>query len=468
MSRYDSDSASGPSHGPSRRGFLKLAGGAAAAAGLTTTLGSDLLAYAAARDERALPAPNSGRPISLTMWNPYGAADLPIYKRWIQSYQRAYPNVTIKLVTLPWAAHWAKLQAAVEAGSGPDIDLMHHDIYGQYYDAGLMVPYPESLFPLSQIKQEYDLRGQLASDGKMYLFPIGPTLGMIYYNTEIWRSAGLTAKDIPTTWDDLGRVAQHLTVRKNGAVKRYGFNLGAISTATGFLHDFVPDPYYQQGVYMFSADGRKALFGNAQMVKAIQTHQSFFTTYKAASYSGQDGVTQFGNGVNAMTWCYPWLPSYLTSSAPTIKAGAFPLPNYTGAATGPYGRGDVAARFGVMTSASPAKRETAFHFLHWLFMTGNRVTTALTYANFEGALPAYKPAQSRATTVGLDVINKVKDRAVFLGDFPQATQDALDKAIQEIELKGVSSTPALAPAVQTTNRALLFRPYLFTERETKL
>lgn len=466
MSHHDNPAES--AHSRSRRGFLTLAGGALAASGLAVALGDDLLAYAAGRDERTLPAPNRGQPITLTMWNPYGAADVPVYKSWIQGYKKAYPNVTIKLVTLPWAAHWSKLQAAVEAGTGPDIDLMHHDLYSQYYDAGLMVPYPDDLFPLSQLKQQYDLRGQLAADGKMYLFPIGDTLGMIYYNKGIWRSAGLAAGDIPATWDDLGRVAQHLTVRKNGAVKRYGFNLGAITTATGFLSAFVPDPYYQQGVYLFSADGRKALFDNAQMIKAIQTHQAYFTRYKVASYSGQDAVTQFGNGANAMTWCYPWLPSYLASSAPKIEVGAFPLPNFSGKSTGPYGRGDVAARFGVMTSASPAKRDAAFHFLHWLFMTGDRVKTALTYARLEGALPAYKPAQPHATTVGLDVITRVKDRAIFLGDFPQPSQDAIDKAIQEIELKGVKPATALAQAVATTNRALMFRQYLFTERETQI
>lgn len=458
------DNTPEPARPLSRRGFLARAGTAAASAGLLSLLGDDLLSFAATRDERALPAPNRGQPITLTMWNPYGAADAPIYTRWIKAYEHVYPNVTIKLVTLPWTAHWAKLQAAVEAGNGPDIDLMHHDLYSQYYDAGLMVPYPESLFPMKQMQHDYDLRGQLASDGKMYLFPIGPTMGMIYYNKGMWRAAGLTEKDIPKTWDDLGRVAEHLTIRKNDVVKRWGFNLAG--APNGWLHNFLPDPYYQQGVYMFSADGRKALFDNQQMANAIALYDSYTTRYKVSTYSGQDPSVEFTGLTNAMTWAYPWFPSYVAGAAPKLELGAYALPNYTGKATGPYGRGDVAARFGVMTSASPARRETAFHFLHWLFMTGDRVKTALTYANFEGALPAYKPAQPHAKTVGLDVIREVKDRAIYLGDFPQPAQDALDKAMEEVELKHVAPLTALAEAARVTDRALAFRQYLFTERAT--
>ena len=295
----------------------------------------------------------------------------------------------------------------------------------------------------------------------MYVFPAGTVLGGIYYNRAIWQSAGLSEseKDYPKTWDDLGRLAQHLTVRKNGTVQRWGMNQSTLFFAIAL------EMYYQQGVYAFSPDGRTSQMNNPQMIKAIQTHASFVTKYRAGSFTGTDFFTLLSQGKNAMTWAYPWVPAALKGGSSKVEVGAFGLPTFTGRTTPAEGFKQVDGFFTVMASASPAARDTAFHFLQWLFLTGDRTKTALALTDFDGALPAYKPAQALAKGVGLDVILQRKSRAVPVGDYPPAVSDPMDKAMQQIETAGVQPSVALAQAQHTVNHALALRQYRFTERD---
>ena len=86
------------------------------------------------------------------------------------------------------------------------------------------------------------------------------------------------------------------------------------------------------------------------------------------------------------------------------------------------------------------------------------------YAALDGGVPPYKPATSKATTVGHEVIAQAAPQAVYLGDFPPDVEAALIKALQQFELAGVQPSVGLAQAVRTANRALNLRRLIVTER----
>lgn len=444
---------------PSRRRFLRQAGIAAAAIGLAPALGGEAAARAAA-PIAPLPPPNGGKPITLTMWNPWPAPSPQVtsYTAWIDGYQKAYPNVTIKLYSFPFVTHWTKLIAAMQTGQGPDIDPMTVGYYSAFWDAGWLVPFPETLFPHAQMRKEYQLFDQaLAPDGNLYIMLQDYSVPILLYNKQVWREGGLSEKDLPTTWDDCLRLARHLTIRKNGTVQRYGFNVGA-----DWLW-FIEDLYYQLGGYIYSADLRQVIYNNDKMIQAIQTHQDMVSKYGVGSFTGAE-ATLLGQGKNAMMRAWAWMVGLAQQANPHVEIGAAPLPTYTGKPK-PYGTGVLAPDLAVLSSASPERREAAFHFLHWIFMTGNRVKNAIDFANIDGGVTPYLPAQSYQTGLVIPAIKARGGDAVYTQDLSNDVQDPLSRAIQQIELTHMSPKAALDQAVQTANHKISGRKLIVHERD---
>ena len=48
--------------------------------------------------------------------------------------------------------------------------------------------------------------------------------GLVYYNKQMWKDAGLTENDYPKTWADLAEIAKTLTIQiSTGQIQRAGF-----------------------------------------------------------------------------------------------------------------------------------------------------------------------------------------------------------------------------------------------------
>jgi multiple sugar transport system substrate-binding protein len=84
-----------------------------------------------------------GRPVSLTFWTQVDQEE--IYRKLIDDYTALHPNVRIDLVSSSYQDHFPKLQAALNAGIGPDLFHFHNAFHREL--VGFMEPYPEAVFP---------------------------------------------------------------------------------------------------------------------------------------------------------------------------------------------------------------------------------------------------------------------------------------------------------------------------------
>ncbi len=432
-----SDSLDTHTLGISRRNFLRRAGEAAAAA----TLGGGLLAACDTGSGQ------SGNGITLTLWNfdPAPQAVGVQYQKWINEYKKANPNVTFKVQGFA-SDHATKLAAAAKVGQGPDLDQFDPQSLYSYYKSGLVVPFPDSLFPLDSMKKDFPLLPlQLLPDGRMYMFPMDAATGIIVYDKKAWSAAGLTEKDIPQTWDDCARIGQALTVRANGVVKRYGFNMGS------YPGDWlVVDLYYQLGGFLYSEDGTRVTFNNEQMIQAIQTYTDFANKYKIASYQ-DDPAALLGQGRNAMFRGWGWGINAAVSANPQAEVGAFPLPTYTGKRDGVSGHGVLASMFAVMKSANAEHQRAAFEFLQWLFLKNNPVQHNLELATLDGGVPLYTPSVSQANAPAVNAMKVITNKAIYPGQYPDGIATPLQRAIQQIAQGNAKPATALATAEQSAN-----------------
>ena len=147
-------------------------------------------------------------------------------------------------------------------------------------------------------------------------------------NTDLWKAAGLTDADIPTSWAGLEKVAARLTKGKvTGLVIGNDINRGG-----AFMK--------QAGGWVVSANGKTMtadspanLAGLSEIKKMMTAGSMKFNT--DTSPATGDGGEAFGKGIGAMTIEGNWIKGSLSKDYPNIKAKFVELP------AGPAGKGTL-------------------------------------------------------------------------------------------------------------------------------
>ena len=136
--------------------------------------------------------------------------------KWFQDLVKGWNDshdVKVELIYVPNNAYMdgTKLQTAFAAGAGPDLFIISPGDFLRYYNGGVLL----DLTPLmEQAAQDDFYPNVIASrmvDGKIYGLPQEVEPMAMYYSLDAFNEAGLTDKDIPTTWEDLLYVAKKLT-----------------------------------------------------------------------------------------------------------------------------------------------------------------------------------------------------------------------------------------------------------------
>lgn len=131
-------------------------------------------------------------------------------------------DVDVEVEVIAYEDFYTKWAAAIESGNLPDLSYFGYQEMGQYYSQGILedmtdvyneindvTPFEESLAP-----------AVTSEDGVVYGIPGWASVQVLYYRTDMFEEAGLSA---PETWDDFRDAAIKLTDEKNGI---YGAGIG--------------------------------------------------------------------------------------------------------------------------------------------------------------------------------------------------------------------------------------------------
>ena len=160
------------------------------------------------------------------------ANDKQIRDAAIARFNKRYPNVKVNDQFTPiasWSDYLNKLVAQVASGKVPD--LIHIATEGAQLAVrkNLVIPLdeftksdPSAKDLLSDVDPAL-LKG-FTVDGKLYLVPVAWNNMMIYYNTKVFKDAGIARPSDDWTWDDFLSIAKRLTSGE-GPNKRFGFGI---------------------------------------------------------------------------------------------------------------------------------------------------------------------------------------------------------------------------------------------------
>ncbi|CAN5465208.1 ABC transporter substrate-binding protein [soil metagenome] len=217
-----------------------------------------------------------------------------------------------------------QLAQGFSAGKPADVFYLSTDALAGYASNGSLLAYGDNL------KNKGDFYPSLVKsftfDGKFYCAPKDFSTLALEINTDMWKAAGLTDADIPTTWDQLETVAKKLTT--DGHV---GLGIGGEYARLGAF-------MAQAGGNLMNADSTKATANSAENIAGLDFAKKLMAdgSLKYAKDLGAGwGGEAFGKGLAAMTIEGNWITGAMTSDYPTVKYTIAPLP------AGPAGKGTL-------------------------------------------------------------------------------------------------------------------------------
>ena len=209
--------------------------------------------------------------IELVFWTHEDPNRTPLEEKYIQEFEKMYPNVKIKRVTYPSKKISEVILTAFAANKGPDIFNMEIQNEYPYIVNGRVAPIDLEALDLKsfeELKKEY-VEGALdpvTYDGEIYGLPLELTNWAVFVNKKYFREVGLDPdKDYPKTWEEMMEVSEKLVIRDGEILKRRGFDFRYPYYLTFFL------PMVEQlGGKLISDDKKTAIVNDDAWLKVLK------------------------------------------------------------------------------------------------------------------------------------------------------------------------------------------------------
>lgn len=182
---------------------------------------------------RALAAPppvSTVATLNVFRWS--SSADIVLINHAIQRFAKRYPDVTVKVQygnPVPWGAYINQFVNSVEAGQAPDVVNMPIEGISTLVRGNLvrdLKPFIDADPEGQQLVRGTDphLIEGLSYKGKLCFFPDDWNNIVVYYNTDMFKAAGLAPPAASWTWQDFLHDAEKLT-RRDGSehATQYGY-----------------------------------------------------------------------------------------------------------------------------------------------------------------------------------------------------------------------------------------------------
>ncbi len=318
----------------SRRTLLRTGATGAAGLGLAALTGH----AAPGRARAAQDAVCGGEAATLT-YGFWDAAQRPAVEAQIEAFRALNPNITIEPQVVPFDDYWTKLQTGLAGGSIYDVFWVNTSNLPVYASQGAILPiepilgeggvdvgvYPEALV------------NAYTFDGTVYGIPRDFDTIALFYNTELFDTAGVAYPTADWTWEDLRTAAEALTVKDGDTATQWGF--GATISEQQTYFNFIK----QNGGQILNEDLTEALLDEPAACEALAFVGDFIEAGLSPSVAVQQAndpyQTLFPAGVIAMIPGGSWNARTFSEANPAIAVA--PLPMGTQRASAIHGLANV-------------------------------------------------------------------------------------------------------------------------------
>jgi ABC-type glycerol-3-phosphate transport system substrate-binding protein len=280
----------------SRRAFLGHT-----AAGAATVAAIPALAACGAANQAgsgASTAVKFGDPVSITFWHTQTGTNAEALKEMVTKFNSTNgKNITLKdEYQGNYTQVFQKIQAAIQAGSPPDVAVAYESMVAEYMKAQAVIDLADyalkgpqaytkesldDIFPAYIDANKYD-----AFNGKLLSFPFTKSVAVQYLNEDLLKAAGFT-KFAGQTFDDYKKMVQVATKKDGGKTTQYGY---CASTDTSYIDAFT----YANGGELLTKDKTKVAFNQQPLIDVFEMWGQMFKDGQAYTVTDNSYQNDFG------------------------------------------------------------------------------------------------------------------------------------------------------------------------------
>jgi multiple sugar transport system substrate-binding protein len=274
--------------------------------------------------------PPSTSPVTLNLWSGYSEMD-PFYKYVADQYKKIHPNVTVNVTSYELRGYEQKLAVTLPSNSAAEIIQLASSTAGRYVQANLFPEVPKNV---ADFVRSPAFNSLLQSDAiykdKVYSVPIFGGRTALYYNTDMFKTVGLTTP--PKTMDEITAYAQKLTQRDaSGNMTVSGLSLRLSGGGSGVSEKFWIWMHQFGGALIKEVSPGKWANGydNDAGRKTLQFYVDAVNKLKIDDPTIKHDSEAFELGATAMFVRESNVIGDIKDKAPTLKYNTTPLPNGT-------------------------------------------------------------------------------------------------------------------------------------------
>jgi multiple sugar transport system substrate-binding protein len=257
-----------------------------------------------------------GPAVTLSYWNGFTGGDGPFMEELVKQFQAENENITIESNTIQWADFYQRVPAAVQAGQGPDVGVMHLDQLATHAARNIIVPLDTLAEGIGLSEDDFTpeiWNAGIYNDAR-YGIPLDVHSLAMYYNTEHFEEAGITEPptDEASFMDALDKL------------KAAGFDQPFWMPTLWPSHLIFLSLMWQQGEEPYG-DGTEAAYDSEAGVAALEWQRSIVEDgYSPPNVAIDAQYVAFKNGDTSITWDGIWQINDLEAN--NIPYGIAPLP----------------------------------------------------------------------------------------------------------------------------------------------
>jgi len=258
-----------------------------------------------------------GPDVELSYWNGFTGGDGPFMQGLVDQFNEEHPNIKVVPNTIQWADFYQRVPAAVNAGEGPDVGVMHLDQLATNAARSVIVPLDDVAEALELSEDDFSEEVWSAGiyEDQRYGIPLDVHSLAMFYNTEHFEAAGITE---PPTDEESFMAALD-------ALQAAGYQQPFWMPARWPGHLMFLSLLWQNGGEPYAEDGSEARFGSEEGVEALQWMRGIVDAGYSPSDVAQDSqYVAFKNGETSITWDGIWQINDLEASG--VPYALAPIP----------------------------------------------------------------------------------------------------------------------------------------------
>lgn len=248
-----------------------------------------------------------GPAVELSYWNGFTGGDGPFMQELVDQFNDEHENITVVPNTIQWADFYQRVPAAVNAGEGPDVGVMHLDQLATNAARNVIVPLDDLTEQLGLTADDFseEVWNAAIYQDQRYGIPLDVHSLAMYYNTEHFEAAGIT--EPPT--DEASFMAAL------DALQAAGYEQPFWMPTLWPAHLMYLSLTWQNGGEPYASDGSAANFGAPESVEALEWMRSIVDEgYSPSNVAIDSQYVAFKNGETSITWDGIWQINDLEAS----------------------------------------------------------------------------------------------------------------------------------------------------------